>query len=567
MRRLTILAVLLLVFLPALSAQVVMPQRPGMPPRDARQAQPPSGTASISGRITAADSGMPLRRVQVRATSAELRGSRTTLTDADGRFTLAELPAGRYTLSLSKPGFAQMQYGQKRPQQPGTPIDVADGQKVADANVAMPRGGVIAGFVYDEFGEPVVDARVMALQYRWTGGRRRLIPATRPGISNDRGEFRIWGLAPGEYYVSATGSDQMRFSEPGAQTSGDDSGYATTYYPGTPALEMAQRVSVQTGQETGGIAFSLLMTRTARLSGTALTSEGKPMSGGMVMLTSRGAGAGMMMSAGGAMVDAKGAFTVSNVVPGEYTVVARGARTPGVTGPDVPQDTAEANVVVAGEDITGLVLTATRGVTVSGRVMFEGTPPAEGLEQLRVALAPTDEVMTFGPNAGPVRADGEFEIGGVSGRRRATVFGLPAGWALKAFRIGGVDVADADYDFERDVAGAEVVLTSNLTVLTGTARDDRNEPVSDYAVLVFSTDEDQWLSRSRRVNTGRSDQNGAYRIRGLPPGSYYVMAVESVPDDWGNPELFDRLKPFAREVTLSEGQTEAVDLMLTVVPE
>lgn len=157
-----------------------------MPPRDAREPQQVMGTASISGRVTAADTGTPLRRVQVRAMSAEARGPRTTLTDADGRYALGDLPAGRYTISLTKPGFAQMQYGQKRPQQPGVPIELADGQKIEDANVAMPRGGVIAGYVFDEFGDPVVDARVMALQHRWMNGQRRLTPAARPGLERSR---------------------------------------------------------------------------------------------------------------------------------------------------------------------------------------------------------------------------------------------------------------------------------------------------------------------------------------------------------------------------------------------
>jgi hypothetical protein len=89
----------------------------------------PSGTAVIRGIVTS-DTGTPVRRAQVRANVGGQPGARTTATDVDGRFELRDLPAGRWTLSASKPGFVTQRYGQRRPFETVQPIELADGQKM-----------------------------------------------------------------------------------------------------------------------------------------------------------------------------------------------------------------------------------------------------------------------------------------------------------------------------------------------------------------------------------------------------------------------------------------------------
>src|SRR5919198_5357545 len=74
------------------------------------QADQPAGTAVIRGRIVAADTGAPIRRAQVRATSGGGRGHLTS-TDAEGRFELTGLPAGRWELTASKAGYVTLRYG------------------------------------------------------------------------------------------------------------------------------------------------------------------------------------------------------------------------------------------------------------------------------------------------------------------------------------------------------------------------------------------------------------------------------------------------------------------------
>lgn len=235
------------------------PPPPGLPQRDAAALKP--GTAVLRGSVVAAESGQPLRRAQVRASGADPREARSISTDEKGAWELRDLPAGRYSILVSKGGFVQLGYGQRRPFEQGKPVELADGQVVERLDVALPKGSVITGRLYDEFGEPVSGARVSAMRNRFVSGMRRLFPFGGVGASDttdDIGHFRLHGLSPGDYYLSATMGLSMSF-----ERSDDRTGYAATYYPGTPVLSEAQKISVALGQESQGITFALALTRVA----------------------------------------------------------------------------------------------------------------------------------------------------------------------------------------------------------------------------------------------------------------------------------------------------------------
>lgn len=119
------------------------------PPRDAAR---PVATARILGRVVAADTGQPLRKAQVRIAANDAKVNRTTTTDAQGRYEFKELPAGRYTVAATKGSFVTAIYGQRRPFEPGKPVDVSAGQAFDKIDLALSRGAVITGQVVDEFG-------------------------------------------------------------------------------------------------------------------------------------------------------------------------------------------------------------------------------------------------------------------------------------------------------------------------------------------------------------------------------------------------------------------------------
>src|SRR5882762_7181522 len=174
------------------------------PARDtpAQKDAPPPPAGRITGRVTAADNGRPVKRARVFATAVELPGGRGMLTDDGGVFDLTELPAGRYTLTVSKSGFVSLSYGQRRPLQAGTPLQLADGQTLKGIEFQLPRGSVIGGRVLDEDGEAMPGVMVRVMRYQYLQGDRRLTPAG-AGQTDDKGQYRVWGLMPGDYYVNA----------------------------------------------------------------------------------------------------------------------------------------------------------------------------------------------------------------------------------------------------------------------------------------------------------------------------------------------------------------------------
>lgn len=552
------------------STQVV---RQILPPRDAVGA-PATGTARIRGRVTSAENRSPLRRAQVSITSQEVSVRRMTTTDAEGRYDFADLPAGRFVITASKGGFVTLQAGQRRPFEPGNPIALADAQTLTDIDIALPRGSVITGRITDEFGEPIAMAQVQAQRYQYgPGGQRRLTFGSGPGgpvvFTDDLGQFRLYGLMPGEYVVSAVVRQMAMALGPGS-TNDSSEGFAPTFYPGTINVADAQPVTLGLGQELT-LHIPLSPARMARVSGSVVDSSGKPAVGAMVMLRT-GTGSGPMMAMVAGQVGPNGTFNLANVPPGEHFIDVR----PTPRGGGLGAEFASVPITIANENIAGLRITTGPGATVKGRVVFEGTAPRTGgLGPLRVMAQAEDPqtpmfgmAMMFGGGAtgdGSIGDDGAFELGGVTGSVLFRVTAPPT-WALKSVTIQGEDMTDVPYPFKgaQVLADVVIVLTDKLTEISGAVSDTRGRTLSDYVVVLLPSEAKTGTAAMRFTRTIRPDQQGSYSVRGLPPGEYLVAAVESLEQgrEW-DPEFQGRVRDVGRRVTLTEGQTLSLDLKLT----
>jgi Carboxypeptidase regulatory-like domain len=556
-------------------------QMPRMPARD--RGPEATGTAQLRGRVTAADNGTPLRKVQIRLSASELHTPRMATTDAEGRYEFRDLPAGRYSVTATKPGFVSLQYGQRRPLEQGRPIELADKQIAEKIDLRLPRGGVLTGRIVDEFNDPVSDATVSVMQLRYMGGRRRPVPVSRPSQTNDLGQFRVWGLPPGEYLVSATlrsfGVDPQMIM--GA--SQDATGYAPTFYPGTANVAEAQRVTVTLGAEASGVEFALLPVRTAKITGIVVDAEGRPFTDGNVMMiqtAGMSGGEGMMFMAGpggGGRLGADGAFTISSVTPGEYTLQARVRRGKGGSAPAVDfvmpgeGETGTVNVTVTGDDVAGLVIVASKGGKMTGHVTFEGAAPSSSrTENLRVFAQPSggEFMPMFGGMPGRIGNDGKFELTNLTGRRNIRVRGAQ-GWFVKSVRVDGRDITDSGIEFKgtEELSGVEIVLTTQMAQIAGTVRGDDGKPAKDYAVVVFPVDKERWTPDSRYFGQARPDQDGRFKVAGLPDETYLVAALEYVDgNDWRDPEFLDRLRDSATRVTAANGELKELELKIISVP-
>lgn len=572
--RLPLVALALAIAVSSLGAQggVFMGQRPGprTGPRDNLAQQ--TGTGRLRGRVVGGESGQALRRAIVRLQGQEFREGRVASTDEEGRWEIKDLPAGRYTLSASKGGYVQLQYGQRRPFEQGRPIELADGQTLENVNFNLPRGSVIAGRIVDEFGEPIADAMVSAMRYRYVSGRRRMVPAGRFAQTDDLGHFRIYGLAPGDYYVSAT---LRPVGMMGIESGDSTTSYAPTYYPGTGSPQQADRISVGLGAEMSGITFSLLPVKTVKVSGTAVDSSGRPMAGAFVMLREdmrSGEGSVMMMFGGGGnRVRDDGTFVLPNVAPGDYVLEARPmGMGPRGRGGDEPE-AAFTSVSVGGEDVTGVTLIGTKGTSIRGQVVVQPAAAASGVKPSEISINAVaknaDAPMVFmgGEMRERIDDDWTFELRAVQSPVLLRTFRTPAGYSLKAVLVNNQDVTDTGIAFKtgEPVTGVQVVLSATSSSVSGGVTDDSGRPLADYAVVIFAEDREQWGFQSRHIRLARPDQQGAYQVKDLPPARYLAVAVEAVENgEESDPALLERLRPLATAFTLGEGEQRSLNLKI-----
>ncbi|MEX2663441.1 MAG: carboxypeptidase-like regulatory domain-containing protein [Vicinamibacterales bacterium] len=557
------------VFLPASSvvawAQGPPPPPPPPPgiaqPRDAAAQKP--GTAKLSGRVTSLDTGRPIRRAVVRATGQALREGKSVSTDAEGRWELREIPAGRFTISVTKGGFVSLSFGQKRPFEGGKTVDVADAAAVGNLDVALPRGGALTGRVVDEFGEPVTGANVSPLRFRYASGRRQLAPVGTGDTTDDLGQYRLHGLPPGDYYVAAR---QTVFTFLG--TSEDKSGYGQTFYPAAQNVSEASRLTVGVGQEPQNIVISLVPSRVANVSGTMTLASGKPVKQGIVMI--REANNQVISSIRPGMIQ-DGAWSISGIAPGDYQLVAQAidleavaasGSTLGMTPEFVTQP-----LTVTGDDITGIVLISGVGGSARGTIRFEGENPPASPPSLSALMAlDTSDAGLPMPATAFVKPDWTFEMKGLTGRRKFVFNNPPAGWTLKSITVNGTDVIDTGLEVApgAEVADVEVLLTKRTTEVSGTVQDAKGAAVADYAVVIFASDSQLWGYTSRYVRVGRADQTGRFMIAGLPAGSYTAVALDYLESGQeSDPEFLERLKNLGTTLRLGEDEKKALTLKIS----
>lgn len=545
-----------------------VPGMPQPPPRDGRPgAEPVKGTSVIRGVIVAADTGAPLRRAHVRVMGERGVPGGIAETDAQGRFEVGELAAGRYFVTASRSGYVMQSYGQRGPNQSGTPIELADGQRADRVSFTLTRAGAITGRIVDEFGEPLAGAMISVQRYAYMGGRRRLVGAGAEGgfdQTNDLGEYRLYGLAPGEYYVSA----QMRsraFMIPGMSAPPSGDGYAPTFFPGTASPASAERVIVKPGQDTTGVSFVMVTARLGRLSGRIVTSSGEPANGFMLMVSQKDASFGPGGTMEGTGVQPDGTFTTRPMPPGSYTLIARPS---GFRRGDTQGEIARLDVTVNGEDVENLMLVTGPGGIIRGRIVTDdGTVPPFDPRAIRIFPIQEDLSRTtfMGVEPDAVRADWSFELAGLSDRVRLRWSAGKEGtnWSLKSALKDGVDLADTAIEVlpGQVVDDVEIVITQKITEVSGMVLDERGQPTTDATVVIFAEDEERWTPGTRYIQTGRPDTEGKYRIR-LPAGPAYLVAVvRSIEDGrYSDPEVLAALAPSATRLTIAEGESKVLDL-------
>ncbi len=533
------------------AVQTGPPKVPGAPP-----AALPTG--SLAGTVVSGADRAPLARARIVLTSPALPEPRVTLSGADGTFQFQHLPAASYTLSATRSGFAPQEYEHRRAAT-AKAVALGDGQRLTGIDFTLAPAGVIVGRLLDEDDKPFAGANIDALVSRTVGSQPTLVPVA-TAQSDDRGEFRLTGLAAGQYYVSAF--------DPAFAGVGDETGplrYTPTYYPGVAVVEQATRVGVSPGAEPPRITFKLRIIRPSRIAGLISAEGRRPLLSGAVILDPV---RGEWLSAvptHDVVILPDGSFAFRNVPPGTYQIRARGQ-----VEADGASLFATYRVRVDGLDISNVELILQPGASVAGHLTVEAGRPARPPRAggLRVR-APFADGSSFGDTVtGEVLADGAFVIRGLmSGNHILTVEGLRYPWVLKSVTYRGQDITDAGLDIsgrQQRFEDVRVAITDVASEVSGVVRDSAGAVVPDATVLIVPLSDQFWTRTSRRLGVLRTDAGGRYRLRGLPAGEYRAVAsIEMDESEAYRPGLLRNFREVGTALSLKNLEERALDLPLT----
>jgi hypothetical protein len=581
------------------------------PARDNVRAEP--GTGSVSGNVfLSGDAKGPARRVRVTLMNvAGTSPGQTTTTDDTGAFAFRGLPAGRFELQAFKNAYLRASYGASRPDRAGTPIVLKDGEAITNLALTIARGGVITGVVHDLRGGPVpgVTVRVLKLGYNAVTGERTLGSSSTGGaaLTDDRGEYRTFGLPPGGYLVLVTPSvasgrsndpvrqlttDEVRGALIAAR-SGASSGasaprpsltsssaptparmnFAPVFHPDATDLRAAATIALSLSEERAGVDITIQLVPTATISGTVSSPAGTLPQFLSVQLAPAGpylemlAGAELRGSSVRPGPDGKYVFT--GVAPGTYTIKAGTGQGRGAP-PNMPTLWAAAEVYMSGQDLE-IPLMLQPGVAINGRVVFEGTAPTPAeLETLSFALVPLGSggtVRTSG--GGRVDAERRFTFAGVTPDRYRfeTTWTAPAArdkWVLKSSTANGRDAFDAPLQVQpNETLDWTLTYSDRPTGVSGVLQEPGGRPATDYYVLVFAADRRYWTPGSRRIRMTRPGTDGSYSVKGLPPGEYYLAALADLETgEWNDPVLLEQAARSSARIRLREDEMTVQDFRI-----
>jgi uncharacterized protein (DUF2141 family) len=563
-----------------------------------------AGESVLTGRIVDGDA-MPVDRAIVKLVGSDGPGARIAVSDRAGRFRFAGLAAGSFAISAAKAGYVTTFYGSARPGRgPAVPIALAPGQSTA-VSMSLFRAAGVSGTITGEFGQPMPQVQV---QLRPVSGQSAADLA--PVATDNRGAFRLFGVAPGDYVVATmvpsamsaqaalVTDDEVRWAleqlsrnGTGGPASGRLSspapgptvGYAPVFYPGTTVLDDAIRISLSPGEERD-VTFSLRFTPSATISGTVETSVGSPSPATLFLLpksptaSSSGEVTANPVQARQVVVSDTGRFSIPSAPAGVSTLFARwdpdvATR---VNGPTLETRWGELDVQVNGQDLHDLVITLQPGAPLSGRVRFEtkagAVPPEFAKVRVRLSPARNTPLALTGNLSASIGDAGAFAFSSLTPGSYAVKVApesIPGSngalWVLKSVVAAGQDVTDGYLEVRSNAGTPDIVvtLTDQQTELSGILFDAANRPTSAFAVVVFSATPAFWTKESRHVRAAQPATDGTFRMAGLPAGAYYVVAVADLDSDaLGDPESLERMRQSALPFSLGDGEKRSLNLKI-----
>ena len=501
---------------------------------------PSRGTAHVSGRVLDPQ-GRPVAAAIVHLNPMSSGVAHTAASDLAGRYQFAFIPQGSYRIAAEKRGYFAAEYGQERAGQPGRVLVVRDRQRADRVDIGLRGGAWITGTVTDEDGEPLEGLAMHAWRVQYRNG----LPVTEStGVvrrTDDRGRYRLHSLPAGTYYVVAADDPSASESAPSVMRA------PKAFYPGTSTVALATPVHLDVALDASGIDMAFAQPRTVSVTGTATDAMGNPLNRPVVLFGSTRSGFPAPAPQAAAMRG--GTFEFPYVTPGEYVIQAM-QYWGDVPGARAPTEFTTQLISVGETDVTNIALRTLPGTTVTGRIVREngGRPGVTGNWLSVVAADPDYEPASIFPRPWTtvINQDLTFRITGLNGPLRVTSTArLAPDVYLKAAHMGGINVAEQPVLFgRRDDTNTfiDIVLGADGAEVTGRVVNGRKEPVVSFVVAVFPVDAAHRYGGSRHMRLAYPDEQGQFRTGMLPPGDYWVAAVEALEETaLHDPEVVQRL--------------------------
>ncbi|MGD0694014.1 MAG: carboxypeptidase-like regulatory domain-containing protein [Terriglobia bacterium] len=530
--------------LPAWTSAQVLITQPGESADDSSLPKSnPADLCTLEGVVLKSSTGEPAKKVSVMLFPAGGRRQEqySATTDAAGRFVIASIEPGKYVLSAGGNGYPHDVYGRSQSRGRGKVFTLERASHTKDIVFRLAPGGVITGTIYDEEGDPIVGANVQAVRVSGVSMRG----PTGGGQTNDRGEYRIFGLESGHYYLLAN------YDNRNGETT--DEVYPPTYYPGTADSSQATTVEVHPGNETSAIDLSLTRVHGVHVRGRVMNEFSSKQQGMYVQLvpaSTREAHFGFR-SFGAPTQDERGSFDIRGVPPGSYVLFS-------YWNDEKRSFSGRVSLEVSNTDIDGVTLVLSPPLELRGRVR---TDPGAQLDfgRLNIWLQPTENQMN-GVSPAEITSDGSFVIHNVfDGHYRVIVAGHPEEYYLRSARLGGAEVLASGFTISHtQAAGAlELDLTLNGGSVSGTVVHDGN-PVP--GALVELVPDPPNRDRFEMYSSKMTDDFGRFRMLGLPAGDFKLFAWETPQGDARDPDYIKTYEKSGTTVHIQEKQGQNVQL-------
>jgi len=525
---------------------------------------------TVQGQVVEDPGAKPIRKVQIQMASlSEEQGEQsvyTALTDAEGRFTLEKVKPGKYRLFLQRIGFVGADKHTDRLNRVRMSLNLEPGQEVKDLVYHMRAAAVITGKVVDNDGDPEPNAQVMVVRPR-SSPRSSQFATSGFAQTNDLGEFRVGGLAPGKYIVSATPTMRTRLTlQTGGQTQKEENILTTTYYPATADRSQAVPVEVHAGDEVP-VNIGLVSTRAFHVRGSLDNAVSAGHVAAVVLLPKDRTRLSAAFKED--EVEKNGSFDIAGVLPGSYSasVILATSGVPETFG-------AVSTIEVRNSDVEGVHLTP---VPVMGQIrgqfrMDDGS--RVDWSKLTLWLDSDDEeranLMSYSQEGissdGQVKGDGSFELKKVPvGRYHVLVNSADRSlrdYFVKAVNLGGKDVGDSGFAVAGGSYSLDLIVSAKGAAIEGVVVDAKNQPVPDATIIAVP--DAKRRGRKDLYQQDTTDQHGHFRVHGLNPGDYSVLAFEDLEDDFHDQEFLKSYESRAQSVKLEEGGHESV--VVKVIP-